>query len=189
LAASKAPLMMNASAAAVRLLHGDAVVHSVTASAGFALPSIVCSRFLLVVVSSCFPGEELCCPAFGRSQAPIAQSALKPAVKRPTCTGSRHSGFMRCARVLGNASRMSTSTHVSDLTPYRNRDGNSGVSAYQLLDDGIIVRFVEDGTYRYGSERPGRYHVGQMKSLAMAGRGLAKYINRYVRDKYEERLD
>jgi hypothetical protein len=96
---------------------------------------------------------------------------------------------MRRARALGNASRMSTSTHVLDLTPYRNRDGNSGVGAYQLLDDGIIVRFVEDGTYRYGPERPGRYHVGQMKSLAMAGRGLATYINRYVRDKYEERLD
>ena len=96
---------------------------------------------------------------------------------------------MRCARALGNASRMSTSTHVLDLTPYRNRDGNSGVSAYQLLDDGIIVRFSEDGTYRYGPDRPGRHHVGQMKSLAMAGRGLATYINRYVRDKYEERLD
>jgi hypothetical protein len=101
---------------------------------------------------------------------------------RQNCTAACHSGFMRCARALGNASRMSTSTHVLDLTPYRNRDGN------QLLDDGIIVRFVEDGTYRYGPERPGRYHVGQMKSLAMAGRGLATYINRYVRDKYEERL-
>jgi hypothetical protein len=85
--------------------------------------------------------------------------------------------------------RMSIPASTLDLTPYRNRDGHSGVSAYQLLDDGIIVRFVEDGTYRYGPERPGRYHVGQMKSLAMAGRGLATYINRYVRDKYEERLD
>ena len=85
--------------------------------------------------------------------------------------------------------RMSIPASTLDLTPYRNRDGNSGVSAYQLLDDGIIVRFAGDGTYRYGPERPGRYHVGQMKSLAMAGRGLAKYINRYVRDKYEERLD
>ena len=83
---------------------------------------------------------------------------------------------------------MSTSSTL-DLTPYRNRDGNSGVSAFQLSDDDIIVRFVDGGTYRYGPERPGSYHVGQMKSLAMAGRGLATYINRYVRDKYEEKLD
>lgn len=84
---------------------------------------------------------------------------------------------------------MSSSPHVLDLTPYRNRDGDSRVAAYQLFDDGVIVRFVDGSTYRYGPERPGRYHVGQMKSLAMAGRGLAAYINRYVRDKYEERLD
>jgi hypothetical protein len=96
--------------------------------------------------------------------------------------------FMRCPRALADASRMSSSVHAPTMTPYRNRNGNSGVAAYALLDDGLIVRFADGTTYRYGPERPGRHHVGQMKSLAMAGRGLATYINRYVRDKYEELL-
>lgn len=74
------------------------------------------------------------------------------------------------------------------MTPYRNRNGHSGVASYALLDDGILVHFVDGATYRYGLERPGRHHVGRMKSLAMGGRGLATYINRYVREKYEERL-
>ena len=84
--------------------------------------------------------------------------------------------------------RMS-SLPVSRMTPYRNRSGQSGVSAFQLLDNAIVVRFIDGSTYRYGVERPGRHHVGRMKSLAMAGRGLATYINRYVREKYEERID
>lgn len=73
------------------------------------------------------------------------------------------------------------------LTPYRNRSGRSGVVAYRLLDDGIIVQFSDGATYRYGYTHPGRHHVGQMKSLALAGRGLSDYISHYVRDKYESR--
>lgn len=75
------------------------------------------------------------------------------------------------------------------MTPYRNRSGHSGIAAYALRDDDIVVRFIDGATYRYGPERPGRHHVGKMKSLAMSGRGLATYINRYVQDKYEAKLD
>lgn len=74
------------------------------------------------------------------------------------------------------------------MTPYRNRSGSSGVAAYTLLDDAIIVQFNDETAYLYGPSRPGRHHVGRMKSLAMAGRGLGSYITRYVRDKYETRL-
>jgi len=80
------------------------------------------------------------------------------------------------------------STAQIRMTPYRNRSGISGIAAYALLDDGILVRFVDGATYRYGPQRPGRHHVGRMKSLAMGGRGLAAYINRYVKEKYEARL-
>jgi hypothetical protein len=95
---------------------------------------------------------------------------------------------MPLARAVADASRMPTQID-SPLTPYRNRNGNSGVAAYALLDDGIVVRFVDGVTYRYGPAQPGRHHIGQMKSLALAGRGLGGYIRRYVREKYEERLD
>ena len=73
------------------------------------------------------------------------------------------------------------------LTPYRNRSGTSGVAAYALLDEAIVIRFADGATYRYGPEHPGRHHVGQMKSLALAGRGLNTYISRYVRERYESR--
>ncbi|MFC5571251.1 hypothetical protein ACFPN1_14395 [Lysobacter yangpyeongensis] len=77
--------------------------------------------------------------------------------------------------------------HELRMTPYRNRSGSSGVAAYALLDDGIVVRFSDGAIYRYGHTHPGRHHVGKMKSLAMAGQGLGAYIRRYVRDKYESR--
>ena len=71
------------------------------------------------------------------------------------------------------------------LTAYRNRGGDCGVAAYALLDDALIVRFDDGATYLYGPVRPGRHHVGRMKSLALAGRGLGAYIRRYARDKHE----
>jgi hypothetical protein len=74
------------------------------------------------------------------------------------------------------------------MTPYRNRSGGSGIAAYAVLDEDIVVEFTDGSRVRYGASRPGRHHVGQMKSLAMSGRGLGKYIDRYVREKYEERL-
>lgn len=79
-------------------------------------------------------------------------------------------------------------TNVPHMTPYRNRSGSSGVTAYAILDEAIIVQFSNDTAYLYGPSRPGRHHVGRMKSLAMSGRGLGGYITRFVRDKYETRL-
>lgn len=74
------------------------------------------------------------------------------------------------------------------MTAYRNRSGRSGVAAYALLDDALIVKFDDGATYLYGPARPGRHHVGRMKSLAMSGRGLDAYIRRYVREKHQARL-
>jgi len=74
------------------------------------------------------------------------------------------------------------------LTAYRNRGGDSGVAAYALLEDALIVRFDDGATYLYDHVRPGRHHVGRMKSLAMSGRGLNAYIRRYVREKHQAQL-
>ncbi|MFC5578832.1 hypothetical protein ACFPOA_12520 [Lysobacter niabensis] len=74
------------------------------------------------------------------------------------------------------------------MTAYRNRGGDSGVAAYALLADALIVRFDDGATYLYGPARPGRHHVGRMKSLAMSGRGLNAYIRRYVREKHQAQL-
>lgn len=60
----------------------------------------------------------------------------------------------------------------------------SGIVAYELRDDAILVKFRSGEVYVYDVERPGPAHVAEMKRLAVAGEGLATYISRNVRDAY-----
>lgn len=62
---------------------------------------------------------------------------------------------------------------------------SSGVRRYEIGEDYIKVWFHDAGLYVYSYRRPGRLHVQKMKVLARAGRGLATYINKYVRGNYE----
>ena len=70
------------------------------------------------------------------------------------------------------------------LTPYRNRSGNSGVTAYEMLDDGIRVRFVDGEIYTYTFDSAGQEHVEHMQKLARKGKGLSGYIATHVRHRY-----
>ena len=74
------------------------------------------------------------------------------------------------------------------MTRYRNLAGDSGVAAYACGEGVIRVRFVHDGTYEYTDAATGRAHVRNMQALAVAGRGLASYIGRFVHDRYARRL-
>ena len=67
---------------------------------------------------------------------------------------------------------------------YLNLAGNSGVVAYEIDDDAITIEFADGGVYLYNSTAPGPEDVEQMQELAEQGRGLATYINRFVRDNY-----
>jgi hypothetical protein len=68
------------------------------------------------------------------------------------------------------------------MQTYGNLAGNSGVVAFEILRDGILVCFVNGGTYLYDYSTPGREHVDEMKRLAQAGRGLSSYIARFATD-------
>lgn len=74
------------------------------------------------------------------------------------------------------------------MQPYANKSGISGIKAFELDDDAIVVWFASGEGYRYAAERPGKAHVEAMRQHAMEGVGLATYINRYVRDEYAEKL-
>jgi hypothetical protein len=74
------------------------------------------------------------------------------------------------------------------LRRYQDRAKNSGVSAYQLGREFIVVQFRDGSAYLYTHERPGRVHVEAMKRHALAGNGLATYINQHVRSDYAKRL-
>lgn len=67
------------------------------------------------------------------------------------------------------------------MESYPNLSGNSGVEAFEIHDDSIVVRFSGGPTYVYDYVRPGRLHVEHMKRLARDGRGLSTYISQHVR--------
>lgn len=81
-------------------------------------------------------------------------------------------------------------TYISTtaMIPYLNLGGNSGVTAYELGKDYIIVEFRGKSLYLYNYERPGRVDVENMKKLAVHGQGLNTYINKYVRKKYARKI-
>jgi len=70
------------------------------------------------------------------------------------------------------------------MEPYKNLNGDSGVTHYEIGPDFIRVRFRGDEVYVYDHHTPGAAHVAQMKVLAVGGQGLATYIARHVRTAY-----
>ena len=67
---------------------------------------------------------------------------------------------------------------------YRNIDGDSGVSAYEIGADFIRVRFSTGATYLYTYSSAGSENIEQMKILAREGNGLNSFINTRVRRLY-----
>jgi hypothetical protein len=63
------------------------------------------------------------------------------------------------------------------LRPYRDINGDSGISAYEYDNDCIKVQFKYGGTYEYRASRIGAAHLSNMKRLADSGDGLNAYIN------------
>jgi len=74
------------------------------------------------------------------------------------------------------------------MTRYKNLSGDSGVTAYAVTLDSIIVEFRDGPVYLYNYCIPGMRKVEAMKQLARKGRGLATYINKYVRKLYIGKL-
>ncbi len=62
---------------------------------------------------------------------------------------------------------------------YLNLSGNSGVSAYAIHEDAIVVRFIDGDTYRYTRASVGAQHLAEMKELARKGAGLSAYISQH----------
>ena len=63
------------------------------------------------------------------------------------------------------------------MKPYRDINGDSGISAYEYGEDWIRVQFKYGGTYEYRASAIGSHHLNAMKRLADLGDGLHAYIN------------
>ena len=60
---------------------------------------------------------------------------------------------------------------------YTNRSGRSGIDSYELLDDGINVKFKSGDEYFYPTESNSTNVMGDMHSMADHGEFLNRYIN------------
>jgi hypothetical protein len=67
---------------------------------------------------------------------------------------------------------------------YLNLSSDSPVAGYETDSDRISVQFKDGGIYVYTCSSAGADKVESMKRLAVAGRGLATFINTHVRDLY-----
>lgn len=78
------------------------------------------------------------------------------------------------------------------MQPYKNLNGDSGVEAYEIQDNALIVKFREANKngyryYKYSSFKPGTFHLQKMKGMAIIGRGLGEYISKEIKKNYEDR--
>ncbi|MYF99181.1 hypothetical protein F4212_08610 [Candidatus Poribacteria bacterium] len=66
---------------------------------------------------------------------------------------------------------------------YADRDHTSGIKEVIIGDYHVDIEFKNGGSYRYSQENVGKTNLAIMKTLAIAGRGLNRFINKHVRNK------
>ncbi|TRW25165.1 hypothetical protein FMM05_07615 [Flavobacterium zepuense] len=71
---------------------------------------------------------------------------------------------------------------------YKNLEGHSGVTGYEITPDAIAVQFNNNAVYRYTYASAGKRVIEKMKQLATAGKGLSTYISRKVKEKFEDKI-
>ena len=65
------------------------------------------------------------------------------------------------------------------MIPYKSKTGKrSGVTAYRIEDDRIIIEFNNLEKYTYSYRSAGKTAIEKMKSLAIAQRGLSTFISK-----------
>ena len=73
------------------------------------------------------------------------------------------------------------------MEKYSNRNGNSGVIAYEIGEGFIRVEFKGGKKiYEYTEDSCGKYNLNEMIRLAKKGEGLSSFISREVKDSYEK---
>ena len=74
------------------------------------------------------------------------------------------------------------------MTKYKNLGGKSTVAAYELAKDYITVRFTTSAVLRFSNQITGAGNVRQMKSLAVAGKGLGTFITSKVENQFARKI-
>lgn len=72
------------------------------------------------------------------------------------------------------------------MVKYKNIGGNSGVESFEIESNLIRVKFKGNSRiYQYSYRKAGKSHVENMKSFALKGSGLNRYIKSYVNNLYD----
>lgn len=74
------------------------------------------------------------------------------------------------------------------MTTYSNRGQDSGISAYEINNDCIIVQFSTGSEYLYTYASAGVANIEKMKELAVRGEGLNSFINTNVKKLYHAHI-
>ncbi|MFP9099543.1 hypothetical protein ACLI09_10850 [Flavobacterium sp. RHBU_24] len=74
------------------------------------------------------------------------------------------------------------------MEQYKNLEGHSGVTAYKIAAESIVVTFINGDTYLYTYESAGKNAVEKMKRFARTGKGLSTYISQHVRGHFKEKF-
>lgn len=74
------------------------------------------------------------------------------------------------------------------MVKYKNLGGDSGVIAYEIGVDNIIVFFKGGSVYLYNNFATGSMNIQEMKRLAVLGQGLNSFIGRRVKKNFAMKL-
>ena len=74
------------------------------------------------------------------------------------------------------------------MVRYIDRDGDSGILAYELGPHWIHVQFKDGSVYEYTEVSAGVAQLATMKRLAQSGDGLNRFINLYVKQGYSRKV-
>ena len=70
------------------------------------------------------------------------------------------------------------------MKKYKNISGNSTVATYEIAKDAVTVGFTTRLVYIYSNQSAGSGNIAQMKSLAIAGKGLGTFITANLAKKF-----
>ncbi len=73
------------------------------------------------------------------------------------------------------------------MQQYKNIGGDSHVLAYEIGDDFVRVKFLDEAIYLYTDGSADSSNIEEMKKLAQNGEGLNDFINSAVRKKYAQK--
>jgi hypothetical protein len=70
------------------------------------------------------------------------------------------------------------------FTKYKNLSGKSIVARYEIMKDGMTIRFTDHSVYIYTNQTADPKNISKMKALAIAGKGLGTFIEANLKDRY-----